>query len=338
MVGLLVFSNFSGLGIQSRRLCYMLKPNKILAIDSSGFSKNKEQHWDWYSQFTGILTKGFPTNREIDVFLKGLTKVFCIENPLNFHLLDACKQRGIKLYIQSNYEFADHLNKDLTLPTKFLMPSYWMIDEMKRRFGSDKVMYLPPPINPSEFTSVREHNFRRLGKKYLHIIGTLATHDRNGTLSILEALKYSKGDFELTIRSQHELPREYMIDDKRVRYEIRNTNEVQEMYHDFDAVILPRRYGGLSLVCNEALMCGLPVIMTDISPNNQLLPKKWLIPATKTADLMTRTIIPVYSANVQALAEFLDNLDITEVDKIEAFELAYNEFSETELLPVYNKL
>lgn len=338
MVGLLVFSNNSGIGIQSRRLCYALKPNKILAIDSSGFSKNKEQHWDWYSQFTGILTKGFPTNREIDVFLKGLTTVFCIENPLNFHLLNECKRLGIKLYIQSNYEFCDHLNRDLVPPTKFLMPSYWMIDEMKQRFGDDRVMYLPPPINPQEFTRAREQNFRRRGKKYLHIIGTLATYDRNGTLSLISALGQAKGDFEIVIRSQHDLPREYMTDDRRVKYEIRNTNEVQEMYQDFDAVILPRRYGGLSLVCNEALMSGLPVIMTDISPNNQLLPKKWLIPARKTADLMTRTVIPIYSADVQALAEFLDNLEVTEVDKIEAFELAYNEFSETELLPKYNLL
>lgn len=338
MVGLLVFSNNSGIGIQSRRLCYMLKPNKILAIDSSGFSKNKEQHWDWYSQFTGILTKGFPTNREIDVFLRGLTKVFCIENPLNFYLLDACKRLNIKLYVQSNYEFCDHLNKTLTPPTKFLMPSYWMIDDMKRRFGDDRVMYLPPPINPSEFTKTREYNFSRSGKRYLHIVGTLATHDRNGTLSIIEALQQSKGNFELIIRSQHELPKEYTTNDKRVRYEIRDSQEVADMYYDFDAVILPRRYGGLSLVCNEALMSGLPVIMTDISPNDKLLPKKWLVSARKTDDLMTRTIIPVYSADVQELAKLLDNLEVTQEDKIEAFELGYNQFSETELLPVYSKL
>lgn len=339
MTGELVFSNNSGIGIQSRRLCYLIKPNRILAIDSSGFSKNKKQHWDWYANFQGIITKhGFPTNREIDAFLKGLTRVFCIENPLNFYLLDECKRLGIKLYIQSNYEFCDHLNKNLTLPTKFLMPSYWMIDEMRKRFGDDRVMYLPPPINPQEFTKARECNFRRKGKKYLHIIGTLATHDRNGTLSIIESLRQSKGDFELIIRSQHELPKEYMTEDRRVKYEIRNSQEVADMYYDFDAVILPRRYGGLSLVCNEALMSGLPVIMIDISPNNQLLPKKWLIPARKTADLMTRTIIPVYSANVQALADTLNNLQVTEEDKIEAFELGYNQFSETELLPKYQSL
>lgn len=38
-------------------------------------------------------------------------------------------------------------------------------------------------------------------------------------------------------------------------------------------MILPRKYAGLCLPMNEALMSGLPVIMTDIEPNNVILPK-----------------------------------------------------------------
>lgn len=338
MVGLIVFSNNSGIGLQSRRLCYALRPDRILAIDSSGFSKNKEQHLEWYTGFRGYITKGFPTNREIEVFCRGLTKIFVVENPMNFHLLKVCRDNNIKLYIQSNYEFCDHLNRDLILPTKFLMPSYWKIDEMKTRFGDDKVIYLPPPINPSEFTKSRERNFRRNGKRYLHIIGTIAAADRNGTLSIIEALKQSKGDFEIIIRSQHALSDEYITSDRRVKYEIVDMKDTADMYYDFDAVILPRRYGGLSLVCNEALMSGLPVIMTDISPNNQLLPQKWLIPASKTSEMMTRTTIPIYSVDTTLLARYLDNIHITQNDKIQAFELAYDQFSETVLIPTYSKL
>lgn len=342
MTGELVFSNNSGIGIQSRRLCYLIKPNRILAIDSSGFSKNKKQHWDWYANFQGIITKhGFPTNREIDAFLKGLTRVFCIENPLNFYLLDACKTSGIKLYIQSNFEFSDHLNRNLTLPTKFLMPSYWMIDEMKRRFGDDKVMYLPPPINPSEFTNAREINLKRKDKKrFLHIVGTLAVHDRNGTLDLIKAVEQTKEDFDLIIRAQRELPREYMSDNKKIRYIFEDSESVEDMYKDFDAMIFPRRYGGLSLSCNEALMSALPVIMPDISPNNQLLPKKWLIPAHKSHDFQARVVIPVYTSDIQKLAQKIDEFAISDLteDKIEAFELAYNQFSETSLLPVYSKL
>ena len=141
-----------------------------------------------------------------------------------------------------------------------------------------KVIYLPPPIDPNEFKEAREVNFKRKGtKRFLHMVGTLASKDRNGTLDLLQSLKYTKADFELVIHSQQELPREYMVDDRRVKYSMRNVENTSDLYKDFDALILPRRYAGLCLPTNEALISGLPVIMTDTSPNNEWLPKEWLV-------------------------------------------------------------
>ena len=48
MVGLIAFANNSGLGIQTKRLYDMLKPDKVMIVDSRGFSKNKELHLEWY--------------------------------------------------------------------------------------------------------------------------------------------------------------------------------------------------------------------------------------------------------------------------------------------------
>lgn len=334
-------ANNSGIGIQSKRLCYMLNPDRILAIDSRPFAKNKKQHWEWYSGFAGYKVQGFPNNREIRIFLSGLTKVFCIENPFNFFLLEECQKRGIKLYIQSNYEFCDHLNKNLILPTKFLMPSYWMIEKMKRQFGEDRVMYLPPPINPLEFKTARDINLLKSGKrKFLHIVGTLAHYDRNGTLLLLQAMRLSKGDFTLVIRSQSELPAGYRIDDKRIEYIFEDTDDYVSMYKGYDALILPRRYGGLCLPMIEALISGLPVIMSDVSPNNLVLPKKWLIPAKKTGSFQARTLIETYSIDIKLLAKKLDEMaDLDcEKEKLEAFNIGYTNYAESQLIDKYNKL
>lgn len=341
-LGIICFLNNSGLGNQTRRLCEMLRPYRILAIDSSGFSKNAKQYPERFDGFQGYITKGFPSNKEIRVFLKELTHVICCENPLNFFLLDECKRLGIKVYIQSNYEFCDHLDKDLTLPTKFLMPSYWMVEEMKAKFGDALVEHLPPPINVQEFAKARDINFIRAGtqKNFLHIIGTLAHADRNGTIDLLAALSYTKENFTLTIRSQHELPAHYMVNDRRVRYIIEDAQDVQSMYSGYDALILPRRYGGLSLTCNEALMSGLPVIMPNISPNNKLLPSEWLVSAKIRSSFMTRTMIDVYASNVMELAEKIDWLvhDDCEKTKTQAFEIGYKNFSDTMLRKKYEKL
>jgi len=102
-----------------------------------------------------------------------------------------------------------------------------------------------------------------------------------------------------------------------------------DLYKDFDALILPRKYGGLCLPVNEALMSGLPVIMTDISPNNKLLPKEWLVKSRKTGEFMTRTMIDIYSSDIKELGEKIDWIVKQDVDKIkiQAFELGYNNFS-----------
>src|SRR5690606_6547336 len=153
-------------------------------------------------------------------------------------------------------------DNNLPLPDVFLMPSYWHLDTMTDRFGDYRVMHLPPPIDPREFAVARDNNLRRDTNtlKILHIVGTLAIHDRNGTLDLLAALRHTNSNFSLTIHSQHELPSEYYVDDSRVTYSIRNYEHSYEIYNDYDAVIIPRRYGGLCLVANEALMSGLPVI------------------------------------------------------------------------------
>lgn len=341
-LGIVCFANHSGLGNQTRRLTYMLKPDRILVINSESFSKNRYQNYQWYENFNGYIVNGFPTNREIKVFLNGLTHVIFCENPLNFTLISHARKMGIKTYCQSNYEFCDNLNNpSLPLPDVFMMPSYWMLDEMKRRF-SNEVVHLPPPIDPNEFVQVREKNMNRKPTvfKLLHVVGTLAAKDRNGTLDLLRALRHTTSNFHLTIKSQHELPEEYIVKDRRITYSMQNEQDPVMLYDDFDALILPRRYGGLALTCNEALMSGLPVIMTDISPNNELLPEQWLVKAFLTDKLMTREMIDVYATKPRELASKIDWLVTQNIDtmKIEAFDIAHQNFSPAALLPKYREV
>lgn len=342
MLGIMVRGDDSGLGNQTRRLTEFLKPERVLYVDSSNFSKNKKQHYDWYDAFAGYKVDGFPNNNEVRVFLKGLTHFYCVENPHNFLFYSLAKRRGIKTYCAANYEFCDNLANDtLPLPDKFLIPSYWHLDDMIAKFGVDRVQYLPPSINPVLFDEAREINFnRKATPRFLHIVGTLAANDRNGTLDLLRSLKYTKVDFELVIRSQHELPKEYMVDDRRVVYSVENIAECQDMYKNFDALILPRRYGGLSLTTNEALMSGLPVLMTDISPNNKILPKEWLFKARKKGEFKTRTMIDIYETSPNVLAEKIDWFVKQDMEKIkvEAFDCGYYNFSESMLRADYEKL
>jgi len=309
----------SGLQAQTLALCKMLRPDKVLLIDSTPFNK-AEQHPELYDGFNVDKVMGFLTKDQYYQWMNGLTHILSAECFYNDYLVNHTMSLGIKTYLQPNAEFYSHA---VTPPTKFLMPSHWHLNEFKERYG-DRVEYLPPPLFPNEFKKAREANFKRSGKRFLHIVGKLASKDRNGTLSLLEALKHTDKDFELVIKSQYELPPEYQTDDKRVTYDIRNVEEQQDLYTDFDAMILPRRYGGLCLPVNEALVSGLPVIMTDISPQNQVLPKEWLVQSNILDSLQTRILLDVHTADAKKLAEKIDwlcSLNSLNLWKTKAFEI-----------------
>ena len=345
MVGLIVFANQGGLGIQTKRLYEMLKPDKVLLIDSRKFSKNKRMNWDWYPKSITTVTDGFPNNRDVLGWIPGLKTVLTVENPYNFFLIKACRDRGIKTIVQSNYEFNENVYAPhLPIPDLFLMPSYWKLKEMEEMFGKDRVMYLPPPIDPDEFHDVfwsmtnRKFMADYQRPSFLHVVGTLAHKDRNGTLDLLRAVKRCKGKFYLTIHSQHELPPEYIIDDPKITYRIKNFKKNDDIYVGFNGLILPRRYGGLSLTTNEALMSGIPVMMTDISPNNKLLPKEWLVPVRKKASVQIRMSINTYSAYSYSLAKKIDEWAVKFPSSKIAYKLGLDNFSVANLEARYRTI
>jgi glycosyltransferase involved in cell wall biosynthesis len=238
--------------------------------------------------------------------MDGLNSVLTCETFYHPHFISLAQRRKVKTLMQYNYEFLDHLNKpDMPLPTYMISPSYWNIDEVVNRFGNDTtIVHIPPPTDSEEFANVRNNNLAKDHKRILHIGGKVASKDRNGTQTVIDMLRHSKADYELVIRSQSEL--NINCQDSRLTVEIGNVDSRSSMYDGFDAMVLPRRYAGLCLPMNEALMSGLPVFMTDISPNNQVLPKDWLIPSSKITTLMTRVKLDVYDADVRELGKRID--------------------------------
>lgn len=340
-LGFIARQDLTGLGFQSRAITRMLKPDKLLIIDSTFFNGNS-QHPDWYEGYDTFTISHWPTTLDCNRFLRGLTHVITCETAYNPSFYQLARKRGVKTYNQYNYEFLDYLkNPYMTLPTRFLAPSAWHIGDVERLFPG-RVLHLPPPTSHQDFTEARNVNLARTGRRrFVHVVGKAAVHDRNGTLSLLEALKHSHEYFELVIKAQ--APMDLDASDPRVRFDYTNPLDQADLYRDFDALILPRRYGGLSLPVNEALMSALPVVMTDVTPNNQLLPPEWLVPAQKTGEFMTRTMIDIHSADAVTLGGKLDELATMsgrdlQAAKAKAFDIGYSNFAADVLRPKYQEV
>lgn len=318
-LGVIVRTDNTGLGYQTRNYQQMLNPEKVLFI----------------SQGDDI-----PSFARFEDFFKGLDVVLTAETPYTYEAWNWARMAGVKTICQPNWEFFDGLvQPNMPHPDQYIMPSYWHLDDFKQLFPN--TIYLPPPLAPKDFIKARDINMARTGKRrFVHIVGNGAIYDRNGWANLRDALKFTKADFELVVYSQVEITG---IADPRVKYHIFNIENQEDLYTDFDALILPRRYGGLCLPMNEALMAGLPVVMPDISPNNKVLPSDWLLPAYVSDHFEGRSTIDVYTTNPQALAAKLDALCELPDYKIRnqkhrAFKIAYNNYSDAILKPKYEEL
>jgi hypothetical protein len=339
-LGIIARSDSTGLGHQTKELVDMLKPFKILLIDSTAFNGN-QQHPEWYVGYNVTTTKrGMASKEEVYEFLDGLDMVVSCEIFYNSSFISMAKKRKVKTILQYNYEFLDNLaNPDLALPDILVAPSLWNFEDVLNKFGdSTKVVHLPPPTSVDLFANAKNINSSKTHKKILHIGGKAAVKDRNGTNTVVEMLNYSNADYELVIKSQS--PLDIKCDDPRLVIDTSSPDTRESLYEGYDAMVLPRRYAGLCLPMNEALLSSLPVFMTNISPNNKILPEQWLTDSKKIDRLMTRTMLDVYEGDAKMLAKIIDDYyasDIS-VSKDRAFEIGVDNFSHESLYSRYQEL
>ena len=336
-LGIVVRADDTGLGNQTHELVKMLDPERILLIDSSTFHSKNNQHYEWYEGRNVVVSKGFPDNKTLLKFFDGLKVVISCETFYNKNFVILARKKRIKTILQYNFEFLDHLSNDnLVLPDVLLAPSLWRFDEVEEKFGSRcLVTYLPPPTDEKLFNKNKDINKKR-SNRLLHVGGKAAIYDRNGTNSVIDMLKYSKQDYQVILKSQTALD----IDSSDERIVISQGNEInrEDLYSGYDAMILPRRYAGLCLPMNEALMSGLPVFMTDISPNNLILPKEWLARSEFIKDFMARVGVKLYNSDPESLAEIVDNYFVKKdlsKDKERAYVIGYDNFSSEVLKQKY---
>ncbi len=337
-IGLIARSDRTGLGNQTRNLARMIRPDEIMLINSQPFNNN-EQHPEIYATYSVTEINGFPTTEQVENWLRGVDVVITCEIFYNKMFVEIARRMGVKTINQFNWEFADYLSDPhLALPDKLVSPSKWHFDEARQLWGN--VEYLPTPVFVDDFADVRAHNLVRTGKKrFLHVAGRPAMNDRNGTQSLIAAMRYSRADFELVIKAQAgTLVNTY--NDPRIIIDTSSPENEVELYRDFDAMVLPRRYGGQCLPMTEALCAGLPVIMTRVSPNDSVLPLHWLVNSVTNGRFMTRTWIDLHTVDYPELGQRLDLWAAKDLhnDKVNAYNIGYGEFSNYELERKWDKL
>jgi glycosyltransferase involved in cell wall biosynthesis len=81
-----------------------------------------------------------------------------------------------------------------------------------------------------------------------------------------------------------------------------------QLYEPYDALILPRRYGGLCLPAQEAASMGLPVIMTNCPPQSSWLPPELAISSSPATVRTQAGILRSATPGAGSLVDIIDRL------------------------------
>ena len=323
-LGLLVRDDNTGLGYQTRAYYKHLKPHKTIVIDLSPLNGNKQNSW-----YPDALTlKGIPHDNQLDDILSDIDVLLTAETPYNLNLYKRARELGVKTVCVENPEFYDHIvYPQYELPDLIILPSVWLEDYIREHAESKgtKVIQLHHPVDLEEFP-YRE----RTSAFPIHIAGKPAANDRNGTYDFMNACP------EGIVTTQSEELAHQIRSRYRHSTVYTGIEDAQFIYKLGDIMVLPRKYGGNCLPLNEALASGMPVIMTDISPNNHLLPPEWLVPTHYSGQFAPRFTIQLHQAEKPALYEKIEwfkTVDMAEQSR-KAYEIAKT-ISWDALLPKY---
>jgi len=323
---LLARDDKTGLGYQTKAYHKHLQPHRTIVIDMSIINGSEQQHW--YPHAERIL--GIPHDDQLDFILADTDILLTAETPYNLNLYKRAKELGVKTICVENPEFYDHIMyPEYEMPDMIILPSTWQLDYIKGHAESrgTKVLQIHHPVDREDFPfRLRETN------TVMHIAGKPATNDRNGTWDFLMAcpdgiVTTQNDDLAWQLRHQFRHATIYNAIDNNY-----------DMYNLADILVLPRKYGGNCLPLNEALSSGMPVIMPDIIPNNNLLPGEWLVPAQVVDYFEPRGRVDIYQVDQQLLTDkiaWFKSQDIKELSQ-KANEIA-DSISWQTLLPKYKE-
>lgn len=284
-----------GLASQTWEIARHVRPAKILVVDLGANGRGRARV-ERYEALGADLTvcNGYPKKKHLDWLLDGIRALYTAEGTYGDDLPMLAAHARVRLVIHANPELWCERYRDAS--TEIVLPTTWEAD----RVPGASVM--PMPVDRERLPwRQREH------AKVLWHPAAPAMEDRNGTQIVRAALKYVTHPCRIIVTGTGVSPHETKVG--RATVEVRGDREnYWELYDEADVLLLPRRYGGLSLPCQEALSAGLPVVMLDTGPYAGE-PGVLTVPTSSARDVrMKGGIFPVYDADPEHLADEIVDL------------------------------
>jgi hypothetical protein len=245
-----------------------MRPEKVLVVHTEHHTRGKADP----AIFQGLggevrSARRAPRRQDAEWLVAGVDSVFTVECAYGTEVPYAARARGVKMVTQGNPEMTG-LGEVCDV---MLAPTKWRLDALPM-----EPRVLP---FPTDFELLPTRALQPKGIYTLYHVASSAMCDRNGTQLLLDALPFVQHELTLKIRGG-EKKRSTHYGLVTVEWLGHHSGMFYEHWpEDVDALVLPRRYGGLCLPMQEAATLGLPIITLDLDPQREWFPSASLVPA-----------------------------------------------------------
>lgn len=305
----------SGLANLTEEVFRHLKPERTLLLNMEGRGRGDcnpslyDLHGVSDQQVYPATFNGELPRRAIDwLCAEGIDTLFSAETFYSDEaVLTVAHQHGIRTVCYAMPELTPWATSAYPdrrpRPRMFHLPTSWRAETLP------DAEVLPFPVARDRFP----FRLRERCDHFVHVTGK-AMQDRNGTMLVLAALPHVTRPCRLTIRTEKPL----QIPPTKVDVTIldKPARDYWGGYpEDADVLLLPRRYGGLSLPIQEVASLGMPAVILASDPYSHVgsgttsLPSKFShsVPM-KGAPHVSASSVPIYDAEPKAIAAAMDYL------------------------------
>lgn len=309
--GAIVRGEDRGLGILCWEVATALEPDATLGIDMGPWARGFPLHSDRYPADTRWLRFDgeAPRGEHLDLATvldwavgADLDVVWSAETFYDWRIPQALRGLGIATVLHTMPEFH---RPEAGACTRVWLPTPWRAEHHP---GAQLV---PIPVNTDRYRpeDYAASPYDPGPLRIIHPAGHRAAMDRNGTLLLLDALRWLTQPIHVTLRTQDtDMPHPNGLP-ACVTAEVitSSAGDWWTQYGGHHLAVIPRRYGGLCLPAQEAMGAGLGLVMPATSPNDWWPAK--LIEASRGPAIRTPAgEIPTATVLVRRLAEQLDRL------------------------------
>lgn len=263
-LGLLARAERRGLGHMTREFYEHMHPDRTLVVLPIGVkARGLTSHLGWYPEAAVVRYDGALDEQVVRPWLAGLDALYSAETLYDWRLADWAREAGVRTVCHIMPEYFRHSGpKPPPAPDVWWTPTRWRLS-----FLPTSTRVVPVPIATERFAPLNESLNHSSPLRWLHTAGARAAADRNGTRVVLSSLQHLVRAHEIRIRAQDEYIARARVGPKvRVEVHTAETENYWELYDDVSALVLPRRYAGLSLPALEGMGAGLALVMPDVEP------------------------------------------------------------------------